>query len=154
MSAVIELRDVLESDLPTLFEYQREPEANEMAAFPARDREAFTKHMCDKMLSNPDVCIKTIVASNEIVGDIVSWKDDGKRWVGFWIGKAYWGRGITSAALIEFIKKHESSRPLYADVAVHNLASLRVLEKSGFRQTGEVTTGADGINTQLMALVG
>ena len=31
------LRDVTEADLPILFEYQREPEANRMAAFPPRE---------------------------------------------------------------------------------------------------------------------
>ena len=35
------LRDVAESDLDAFYEHQREPEATEMAHFPARDREAF-----------------------------------------------------------------------------------------------------------------
>jgi RimJ/RimL family protein N-acetyltransferase len=35
----IHLRPVIESDLPILFEYQREPEANEMAGFPPRDHD-------------------------------------------------------------------------------------------------------------------
>jgi hypothetical protein len=35
------LRDVEEDDLEIFFEHQREPEANRVAAFPARDRDAF-----------------------------------------------------------------------------------------------------------------
>ena len=38
------LREVRESDLADFFEHQREPEATEMALFPARDREAFDAH--------------------------------------------------------------------------------------------------------------
>jgi hypothetical protein len=33
------MREVVDSDLDAFFEHQREPEANRMAAFPARDRE-------------------------------------------------------------------------------------------------------------------
>ena len=36
MTHEIRLREVTEADLPILFEHQREPEANRMAAFPAR----------------------------------------------------------------------------------------------------------------------
>jgi len=35
----VSIRDVIESDLPIFFEQQRQPEANRMAAFPARARE-------------------------------------------------------------------------------------------------------------------
>ena len=38
------LRDVAESDIDAFYEHQREPEATEMAHFPARDREAFDAH--------------------------------------------------------------------------------------------------------------
>ena len=36
--------EVEERDLPILFAYQDDPEANRMAAFPARDRDAFIAH--------------------------------------------------------------------------------------------------------------
>ncbi len=38
------LRDVTEDDLPILFEHQREPDANRMAAWPARSHGAFMAH--------------------------------------------------------------------------------------------------------------
>jgi hypothetical protein len=40
----VRLREVIESDLPIFFEQQHDPQANQMAAFPARDREAFMVH--------------------------------------------------------------------------------------------------------------
>lgn len=40
----VTLRDVIASDLPIFFEHQLDLEATRMAAFPARDREAFMAH--------------------------------------------------------------------------------------------------------------
>ena len=48
---IVTIRPVREDDLPILFEHQRDPEANAMAAFPARDREAFMEHWT-KILSD------------------------------------------------------------------------------------------------------
>ena len=55
----------------------------------------------------------------------------GKREVGYWIDRAFWGRGIATTALTAFLRL-EQTRPLYAGVAKHNVASIRVLEKCGF----------------------
>ena len=40
----LRLRDVTKDDLPILFEQQADPEANRMAAFSPRDRDAFMSH--------------------------------------------------------------------------------------------------------------
>lgn len=55
----------------------------------------------------------------------------GKRQVGYWLGRDYWSWGITTEALHAFLTQ-ELTCSLYAHVAKHNVASLRVLEKSGF----------------------
>ena len=60
----------------------------------------------------------------------------GQREVGYWIGKEYWGQGIATRALSEFLEQ-VPLRPLRAVVAKHNRGSLRVLEKCGFRIVGE-----------------
>ena len=44
MSLLLLLRDVVEADLPILFEHQIDPEANRMAAFPPRQWPAFLDH--------------------------------------------------------------------------------------------------------------
>ena len=54
------LRDVTESDLPIFFEQQLDPDANEMAAFPARDRDAFMAHWA-KIMADDSVILKTIL---------------------------------------------------------------------------------------------
>ncbi len=55
---------------------------------------------------------------------------------GYWIGREYWGKGIASAALADFLDVVED-RPLHARVAKHNAGSIRVLEKCGFARCGE-----------------
>ena len=146
------LRAVVEDDLPIFFEHQREPEANEMAAFPARDRDTFTTHWRTKILGNPDNRSKTIVVDGKVVGNILSWPQDGKRFVGYWIGRAHWGKGIASAALAEFVASHETVRPTQAFVAAQNLGSIRVLEKCGFRRVASPEAGHDGVEELLMQL--
>jgi RimJ/RimL family protein N-acetyltransferase len=66
----------------------------------------------------------------------VSFEQSGEREVGYWIGREYWGKGIATRALSEFLG-HVKVRPLYAHVAKHNIASIRVLEKCGFTISGE-----------------
>ena len=64
----------------------------------------------------------------------------GEREVGYWIGKEYWGRGIATRALSESLD-YLQTRPLYARVARHNVASIRVLHKCGFRISSEEPEG-------------
>jgi RimJ/RimL family protein N-acetyltransferase len=148
------LRDVVEADIPIFFEHQRDPEAIRMAAFPARDREAFTAHW-DKILKNDHGTKKTIVFEGHVAGYIVSFDKEGKRLVGYWIGRDYWGKGLATKALAELIQEL-TVRPLYANVARSNVASIRVLEKCGFVTSGSQTEFDEALREEveevLMAL--
>ena len=53
------------------------------------------------------------------------------RWRTNWIGREHWGKGIATRALSDFLVL-EPARSLHAWAALHNLASIRVLEKCGF----------------------
>ena len=130
LSSDIRLRDVTEGDLPIFFEHQCDSDANQMAAFPARDWDAFLAHWT-KILANKTAPIRTILLDGNVAGHIGSWEQNGKRLVGYWIGKNYWGQGVATRALCEFLGAVQA-RPLYAHVAKHNIASIRVLEKCGF----------------------
>jgi len=129
------LRDVSEDDLQVFFKHQRDPEACEMAAFPARDRTAFMAHWAN-ILEDDTVDRKTILFDGQVAGYIVCFERDGKRQVGYWIGKEFWGRGIATQGLAAFLGSL-LERPLHAYVAKHNHGSLRVLEKCGFELHGE-----------------
>ncbi len=132
------LRGVVESDLPTLYAQQLDPAATEMAAFPAREHDPFMKHW-RRIMADRTNTLKTIVFNSEVAGYIVSWDHDDRREVGYWLGQAYWGKGIATRALIAVLAT-EPRRPLYACVARHNAASRRVLEKCGFHVVGSDLT--------------
>jgi RimJ/RimL family protein N-acetyltransferase len=145
----ISIRPVRDSDLETLFENQLDPVAAEMAAFPSRDREAYFAHSA-KIRSQPGNILRTVVADGEVAGNIVSWEQDGERLLGYWIGRAFWGKGVATAALALLVDEL-TQRPLHAHVAEHNVGSIRVLEKCGFRPVG-TETGDDGVTEVLMSL--
>jgi RimJ/RimL family protein N-acetyltransferase len=139
MSNTIELRDVTDADLPIFFEQQLDPEAIHMAAFTAKnpaDRDAFMAHWRRNM-AHPTVMIRTIVTDGAVAGYVLSYEEDRRPEVSYWIGRAYWGRGIATRALTAFLTKVNATRPIYARVAQDNRGSLRVLEKAAFKIIAE-----------------
>ena len=151
MSTRVRLRDVREDDLPTLFEHQKDPEANRMAHFAARDRDAFMAHWA-KILADEALVAKTVLHGDTIAGNVVSWTHDGERDVGYWIGREHWGNGIATAALGELLAELRE-RPLFAHVVEHNVGSIRVLEKCGFSNVGSVAL-PDGEGTEFLYRLG
>ena len=137
----VTIRDVRPSDLPIFFEQQRDPVAVRMAAFFSRDREAFDAHWA-KLLANPECLIQTIEHEGEVAGNVGSWDSEGRRYVGYWLGQPFWGKGIATKALAQFLKL--DVRPLVAQVAKTNIGSRRVLEKCGFVMVGEEHVPAKG----------
>ena len=129
-SGQVILRAVSADDLAVFYEHQLDREAAQMAEFPSRDWDAFMAHW-KKIMSDPANILKAIVYDGQVAGNIVSWEHEGEQEVGYWIGREYWGRGIASAALKQFLEQ-VGIRPLYAFVVKHNIASRRVLEKCGF----------------------
>ncbi|NOK03952.1 MULTISPECIES: GNAT family N-acetyltransferase [Myxococcus] len=145
------LRNVTDEDLPIFFELQRDPEAQRMAAFASRERDAFMTHWRTNVLRAENVT-RTIVMGGVVVGHIGSWEQDAMRLVGYWMGREHWGKGIATRALSEFLVL-EPTRPLHAWVALNNLASIRVLEKCGFRALrNENPHHPDGVAEALMRL--
>jgi RimJ/RimL family protein N-acetyltransferase len=142
----VSLRDVVEDDLPILFEHQQDPGANQMAAFPARDREAFMAHWTG-ILRDDTVIAKAVLVDGEVAGNVGSFGVSGERAVGYWIGRDHWGRGVATTALALFLEL-EPTRPLTARVATHNVGSIRVLEKCGFRRTGQDTSVVGGVEAE------
>src|SRR5688572_9386686 len=104
VSAEVVIRPVAEDDLPVFFEHQRDPEANRMAAFPAKDRDAFMAHWTEKVLANPGVK-RTVVVDGQVAGNIVSWEHSGLVEIGYWIGREFWGKGIATRALRGFLRE-------------------------------------------------
>lgn len=134
------LRDVTHDDLPMFFDHQRDREACAMAAFPARGWDGFLAHW-HKILADESVATRAILLDGEVVGNVVSFDQGGEREVGYWIGRAHWGKGVATGALTAFLRIEEQ-RPLTAHVAKRNVASRRVLEKCGFTVRGRALVSA------------
>jgi RimJ/RimL family protein N-acetyltransferase len=146
------LRDVTAADLPIFYEHQRDPEATAMAAFPARERAAFNAHW-EHVLADADNVEQTILAAGQVAGHLACFEHDGRREVGYWLGREFCGQGVATRALALFLGV-VSDRPLYAGVAEHNVASQRVLIKCGFQLSEEHATPLldDGVTEVLFVL--
>ncbi len=154
MKPRIRLRDVEADDLPLFFENQREPVAVAMVGYQSRDRAAFDQHWANILADSANLTKTIVVASavsadspaqSQVAGNISSWTSDGKREVGYWLDRSLWGRGLATAALTAFLRL-EPTRPLHAEVAAHNTASIHVLQKCGFtisRPAGEPPAADD-----------
>ncbi|HET9588229.1 MAG TPA: hypothetical protein VFO91_05535 [Anaerolineales bacterium] len=70
MSNNILLCDVIESDLPIFFEYQLNPDATEMAAFPSKDRDAFMAQWA-RIMSDESVILETILSDARVLALII-----------------------------------------------------------------------------------
>jgi RimJ/RimL family protein N-acetyltransferase len=128
------LRDMVERDLPILFEHRQDPVANHMAAFTGKDpanRAAFLA-LWERLLRDDSVVKKTILLGGQVAGSIASFGSASMREVTYWIAREHWGRGVATAALGALLKV-ERTRPLFARAATDNVGSIRVLEKCGFR---------------------
>ena len=156
VTPAVRLRRVEDRDLDVFFDHQADPQAVEMAAFPARDKDQFAAHWA-KVRADDTKVVRTIVADGMVAGNIGSWQENGQQLLGYWVGRECWGRGVATQALALFVDE-VSIRPLYAHVAVHNVGSIRVLEKCGFRrdreQEAEAPMPDDGVEELTFVLDG
>ena len=135
---IVMLRDVIDDDLSIFFEQQKDTTANFMAAFTAKDPSdnvAFKAHW-EKILNNETIIKKTVTYCGKVAGHVLSFGQFGEWEVSYWIGREYWGKGVATEALSQFLD-FITIRPLYARAAKDNIASIRVLEKCGFEMKGE-----------------
>ena len=133
----ISLRPSVEEDLEYFFQFQLDKEANYLAAFTQQDptdKAAYIEKY-SLLYEDPSTHNKTILVDNEIAGSIARFIMFGENDVSYWIGKQYWGKGVATIALQQFLEI-EKTRPLHGRVAFDNYGSQKVLEKCGFVKTG------------------
>ncbi|MCG8329724.1 MAG: GNAT family N-acetyltransferase [Chitinophagales bacterium] len=134
----ISLRPSIESDLEVFFVNQSDEEANYLAAFTAKDpndKEAYLNKW-KRLLKEETINMQTILVENEVVGCVVKFVMEGEAEITYAIGKEYWGKGLTTKAVEDFLDI-EKTRPIYGRVAYDNFGSQRVLEKTGFEKIGK-----------------
>ena len=156
------IRPWAESDAVSLQRHANNPRVS----MHLRDRFPFPYEMeqahafLGRMAGQPSPTAWAIEVGGEAVGGIgVEFQTDVERVsaeVGYWLGEAFWGRGIATEALTavtaEAFKRFEITR-LYALAFADHAASLRVLEKAGYAREGLLRQSAikDGkIRDQLL----
>lgn len=113
-----------------MFELQLDVESYRMAVTIPRTRETFDS-VWAVSLNDPKNTTRAILVGDLFVGSISCFPQDGTDHVGYWIDRAFWGRGIASGAL-QLLLQEVTRRPLATTVATSNGASLRILQKCGF----------------------
>lgn len=136
-SVNITLTRTEKDDLNTFFQFQLDAEANYLAAFTAKDPNDKAAYIdkYTKFLTDPTINMQTIKANGEIIGSIAKFVMANEAGITYWIDRKFWGQGIATAALTDFLKI-EKTRPLHGSTAFDNYGSQRVLEKCGFVKTG------------------
>lgn len=153
-AAKVILRDVAAGDLDIFFAHQQEPAGVYVAAFTTPnpdDRQEFDD-LWASLQNDPSVLIKTILYQGQVAGHILNHTWHGPVEVSYWLGWKFWGQGIATDALKAFLEI-QTIRPIHARAADDNLASLRVLEKNGFVQTGRIHMYANGRKTITAAII-
>ena len=148
--AGIRLRPTAVSDLDTLFTFQIDKEGGYLAAFMPKDptdKSAYLEKY-EKLLKDPTVNNQTITIDNIIVGSIAKFLMDGDAEITYWIDRKFWGQGIATKALKEFLSI-ETVRPFFARVAFDNFASQKVLERCGFVKIGSDKGFANARQTEI-----
>lgn len=140
MSEQVSLRDVRSDDLEVFLAQEHDPEAARRSNFRPREREAFLTHWQTRVLGDPAVFVQAVTVDGVTAGNVVAWWEEDRRFIGYWLGREYWGRGVGTRALTLFLAR-ETARPLHADPHAENTGSVRLLEKAGFRRTGTVRHG-------------
>lgn len=130
MAEHVRLRPVQPDDLPRMYDLQIDPESNRVAVTIPRTREDFDSHWA-RSFNDPRVQARAVVVGELFVGYISCFPLEGQDHVGYWIDRAFWGRGVASRAL-QLMLREVVQRPLVAMAATSNGASLRVLQKCGF----------------------
>jgi RimJ/RimL family protein N-acetyltransferase len=133
----VSLRPLEDRDLEMIYRQVTDPQSIRMAAFTAEDqtdRDAFVSRTT-RLRTDTSVFHRVIDVGGTAAGTIGSFRVDDQTEVTYWVDRAQWGKGIASAAL-RILLAEISERPMYGRAASDNLASLRVLEKAGFRRIG------------------
>ena len=140
----VALRAVNSEDLATLFEHQTDAQANQMAVFGSKnpfDEAAFLSRW-QRIRADNDIVVRIVTVDNHVAGYVAHFEQLGKPSISYWIGRAFWGKGVASEAVTQFTQIIDS-RPLFARVALSNEGSIRVLIKNGFKRIATENSYSD-----------
>ena len=138
------LRPPRPSDAGALGHYCNDPRLARMTSniphpYPPGAAEAYLESIASGRLDEEVWVMDATPAEwSEVVGLITFRPKTGE--IGYWVGVPFWGTGFASEAvegLVDHLFRTRGVGRITAEVQAENEGSLRVLEKAGFRRTGE-----------------
>ena len=143
------LRPWRESDAEALFKYASDTDVGPRAGWPPHQSLDESMEIIRTVFNNDRTWAIELKATGEAIGCIGYYlhgesninigEQDAE--IGYWIAKPYWNQGLCTEALKLIIAHCFNTKgfsTLWSDFFVDNPASGRVMEKCGFRDTGEI----------------
>ena len=148
MTNRIRLRPWRESDAEALFKYASDPDVGPRAGWPPHKSVEDSLEVIRAVFHNDTTWAIELKESGEAIGAMGYLpcegnnlpSREGEPLVGYWVGKPYWNQGICTEALalmISNIRREGCIKSLISSHFTDNPASGRVMEKCGFKSTGE-----------------
>lgn len=142
------LRPWQKSDAEALYKYASDKDVGVRAGWPPHKSVEESIEVIRTVFSIPTIWAVVLKETGEPIGcmgympeyDLNLPARKGEPLVGYWIGKPYWNKGICTEALqlmLDHIRRETSYKSLIASHYIDNPASGRVMEKCGFKATGE-----------------
>ena len=144
------LRPWCESDAGALYKYASDPEVGPRAGWPPHKSIDESLGVIREFFQNDSTWAVELKETGEVIGCVgylpASMSNlkigDDQCEVGYWIARPYWGHGICTEALemvVDYCLNEKGFTVLWGSFFPSNPASGRVMEKCGFKDTGEET---------------
>lgn len=131
------LRKARPDDLKALHAMMSDAETMRYWSTPPHADLATTRDWLEGMIAAPPETSDDFIVEKdgETIGKLGAWRLPE---IGYLIGRPHWGRGYAREALAAFVSYAFAHRTdhLTADVDPRNMASLALLARAGFRETG------------------
>lgn len=142
------LRHWYDSDAEALYKYASDPDVGMRAGWPPHKSVEESLEIIRTVFAIPTIWAIVLKETGEPIGCMgymPEWEmnlpaRDGEPLVGYWIGKPHWNKGICTEALqlmLDHIHRETNYTSLIGSHYIDNPASGRVMEKCGFKATGE-----------------
>lgn len=142
------LRPWREEDAEALFRYASDPDVGPRAGWSPHKSVGESLQVIREVFSNDHTWAIELRETGEAIGcmgyftpgesNIVIGENDAE--IGYWVAKPFWNTGICTEALrlmIDYCFNVKGFECLWSDFFIDNPASGHVMEKCGFRDTGE-----------------